>query len=98
MEYSRCTKCGRKRVYYRISTNDFRCRECGAEYKSGKDIIDEKRKSKETSISCNHHKYKEEGYHYELSDNETLFLCNQCNLNLAMGLMEQIAIEIFTKR
>lgn len=45
-------------------------------------------------MKCKH--YKGEGYTYTLKDNEELFLCDQCNLNLCIGVQKQIAIEIFT--
>jgi len=46
-----------------------------------------------TDIQCGHH--KGEGYHYELSKEVTLWLCNACNLNLASKVMGQVAVSTF---
>ena len=125
--YSRCSKCNIKRVYYRVTTNDFRCRKCGnvfkveavikaeqkikeniqksefvdkittglKQIKSGKGLTKEQvfGSSKAKEINCGH--YKGDGYYYKISDNEILSLCDQCNLNLAMELMKQMAVEVF---
>jgi len=44
-------------------------------------------------IQCKH--YKGDGYGYEISKEEKLFLCNQCHLNLVKELFGQVAIEYF---
>ena len=44
-------------------------------------------------MKCKH--YKKDGYMYEINDKETLFLCEQCNLNLAGEIAKQQAIEVF---
>jgi len=46
-----------------------------------------------TKMKCKH--YKKDGYMYEINDKETLFLCEQCNLNLAGEIAKQQAIEVF---
>lgn len=92
--YSICSKCNRKRVYYRVTTKDFRCRNCGIEFKDGTAIKTEQ-KIKSGEIKCSH--YKGEGYHYNISDKETLLLCDQCNLNLAGEVMKQMATEVFAR-
>ena len=43
-------------------------------------------------IKCKH--YKGNGYAYKLHT-EDLCLCKQCNLELAMGMMEQLAVQAF---
>jgi hypothetical protein len=46
-------------------------------------------------MKCKH--YKGEGYRYEISDEEELLLCSQCNLNLGGELLKQLAIEVFAE-
>lgn len=49
---------------------------------------------KRCDIRCMH--YIGEGYRYDLSDNEELLLCDQCNLNLVGEVAKQQAIETFS--
>lgn len=44
-------------------------------------------------MKCRH--YKGSGYRYDIDDKEALYLCEQCNLNLAPEIMKQMAIEVF---
>lgn len=44
-------------------------------------------------IQCKH--YKGDGFGYDISDEEKLYLCEQCNLNLAEGIFSQAALNIF---
>jgi len=46
-------------------------------------------------IKCKH--YKGEGYRYEISDDEELLLCEQCNLNLGGEVFKQVALEVFAE-
>ncbi len=46
-------------------------------------------------MKCKH--YKGEGYKYKISDEETLYLCDQCNLNLVPETFKQLAVEVFTE-
>ena len=118
--YSRCSKCNRKRIYYRVTTDDFKCRICKTEFKNNKNqkaresqefvdnittalkqikagkVLTKEQvfgSSKAKEINCSH--YNGGGYYYKISDDEILSLCNQCNLNLAMELMKQMAVEVF---
>ena len=52
-------------------------------------------KIKKRTIKCSH--YKGEGYYYELNKKEDLSLCCACHLNLASGIMGQLAINIFAE-
>jgi len=49
-------------------------------------------------IECKHHKNEEEGYHYKLDDKVTLWLCVDCNMNLAGEIAKQQAIETFLQK
>lgn len=44
-------------------------------------------------ISCKCH--KGEGYHYEIGNGQTLWLCNNCNMLLAQAMFRQAATRIF---
>lgn len=46
-------------------------------------------------MKCKH--YKGGGYRYEISEEEELLLCSQCNLNLAGELSKQMAIGVFSE-
>lgn len=63
--YSKCNKCGRKRVYYRIITNDYKCRKCNILYDGKGMIIKAEEMPKEEPIKD---KLKEHLY----------FLCTKC--------------------
>jgi len=45
------------------------------------------------NIDCGHD--TKEGFHYDLDDTTRLLLCQFCNMNLAHGIMGQIALQIF---
>ena len=45
-------------------------------------------------INCGHN--FSDGFHYELDDVTTLWLCKCCNMNLASGVMAQLAIHTFS--
>ena len=47
-------------------------------------------------IECKHTE-KEGRYHYDIGDNQELWLCKDCNMNLASEIMKQLAIEVFVK-
>lgn len=51
------------------------------------------KKEKEFVIRCEH--YDDEGYGYEMSSKNFLYLCECCNMNLAGEIMKQLAIEHF---
>ena len=57
---------------------------------------------KKTEIECMHVKlpeYRHKSiYIYELPDKQTIYLCPDCNMNLAAGIMKQIAVEVFVDR
>lgn len=44
-------------------------------------------------IQCSH--YKGSGYRYPMSDEDSLFICDTCNLVLASEIMKQITTEVF---
>jgi len=46
-------------------------------------------------MECKHQKNEGEGYHYDLSEGEELWLCKTCNMLLAGELMKQMATEVF---
>lgn len=46
-------------------------------------------------MQCKH--YKGEGYNYDIGDEEDLYLCDQCNLNLAEKIMGQLVIQVFSQ-
>ena len=52
---------------------------------------------KKKTIQCRHCNGEESGYHYDIGE-EDLWLCDQCNLNLAGEMMQQLAIEVFARK
>jgi len=46
-------------------------------------------------IKCKH--YKGDGYAYKLDDKTELCLCDCCNMNLAGGVMKQLALTVFSE-
>jgi len=48
-------------------------------------------------MECKHHKKEGEGYNYDLSDGEEVWLCRDCHMILAGEIMKQLAIEVFVK-
>jgi len=50
------------------------------------------------NIKCKHKKdLNEEGYCYDISSDQNLWLCKDCNMNLASEILKQLAIEVFVK-
>ena len=49
-------------------------------------------------IQCKHYKGKDDGYYYGIGDKQRLWLCYQCNLNLACEMLTQLATEVFASR
>jgi len=50
-------------------------------------------------IECKHKEdLKKGGYHYDLGSDQELWLCEICNMNLAMEIMKQLALEVFMKQ
>jgi len=48
-------------------------------------------------MECKHNKKENEGYHYDIGNDEEVWLCNNCNMNLAGEILKQLAIEGFLK-
>ena len=46
-------------------------------------------------IKCKHIELEKGGYHYDLGSDQELWLCEICNMNLAMEIMKQLALEVF---
>jgi hypothetical protein len=48
-------------------------------------------------LQCQH-KRQQELYGYKINDDQTLFLCAGCNMNLARRLLGQLSDEVFCYR
>ncbi len=46
-------------------------------------------------IECKHLTQKTDSYSYQLDEDTELWLCPFCNMNLAAGVMKQLALEHF---